>query len=232
MQLKSTFAYIILWTMIAAPAMSNHIFLKRSDLTSVPTITPGNGGSNVPSPRIVEGIDLGRGRGTNPFNDRQRHHVHPELPSSHPIRPPDYSSVRYEEEKPGKLERLTGKKRKREGDPEGGAANDHEAEPSDTKEEKPEKVEDQPRKRYRYRHKSGETRKKENEGMGKALAAAGAAVTKKAGDIYRAGQRTVRGIRSGCDAACQRAQRVASRLRNRLTAHQELDKARHTNLDG
>ncbi|PWN34420.1 uncharacterized protein FA14DRAFT_181042 [Meira miltonrushii] len=223
MHLSTYLAYIIILSNTAGLVLSNETLQRRSGLTPIPANAPSNSGSNVPAPRIVEGINLGHGRGTNPVNNRQRYHMHPELPANHPIRPQQHSSVQYEEDKPGKLERLTGKKRKREGGSEGGAANDHEAGPSGTKEEgETNKPEERPRKKYRHYYKSsGKMSKEESKGAGKLFGAVGAAVSKKAKSIYRAGQRTVQGVRDGCGAACQGVQRAASRLRNRLTSRRD-----------
>lgn len=208
--------YLVFFSEAIRLAVSSSLTIqKRSGLTPVPGITPDNGINSARAPRIIEGIDLGRGRVTNHINNQQRHHMHPELPTDHLIRPQEHSSVHYEEDKPGIFDRLTGRKRKRKGAHEG-AANDHEAGPSDTR-EKSAKVEERSKKKYRHWYKSsGKMSQKEREATGKVFAAAGAAVSKKTKDIYRAGQRAVRGIRDGCDAACRSARRLASRLRNRL----------------
>lgn len=204
MYTRVNFACIVLF--YDALLLTDATMQKRSGLNSITPNDPSNSVTNIPTPRIIEGINLGRGRGTDALNNRPRVHLHPELAEDHPIRPQTLSSVQYEEDKPNMLERMTGKKRKSE---EG--SNDQQAGPSGTKEEK-----ERPRKRYRYHYRSRRASKKENEAYGKAFGAAGAAISKKAKSIYNAGKRTVRNVRDRCDLACQRAKQLASRLRNRI----------------
>lgn len=60
---------------------------KRSGLESISSNDPVNSVNHIPTPRIIEGINLGHGRGTDAFTNRRRSHLHPDLPADHPIRP-------------------------------------------------------------------------------------------------------------------------------------------------
>lgn len=205
------FAYIAFYCIVLLSIDAR--LQKRSGLNPISSNNnPSSTYSHIPTPRITEGIELGRGRETDAFSDRLNTHLHPELPVNHPIRPQSLSAIQYEEDKSNMIERITGKKRKREGETAAAAKDDNEAGTSGTKE----KEEEKPKKKYRHHYRSSRTSKKQNEAYGKAFGAAGAAISKKAKSIYNAGKRISRNVRNRCDSACQRARQFASRLGNRI----------------
>ena len=110
MYIRVSFAFIVLF--YDALLLTDATMQKRSGLNSFKPDDPSNSITNIPAPRIIEGINLGRGHGTDTLNNRPRVHLHPELPDDHPIRPQTLSFVQYEEDKPNMLKRMAGKKRK------------------------------------------------------------------------------------------------------------------------
>jgi hypothetical protein len=148
------FAYIAFYCIVLISIDAR--LQKRSGLNPISSNkNPSSTNSHIPTPRITEGINLGRGRGTDAFSDRPNTHLHPELPANHPIRPQSLSAIQYEEDKPNMIERITGKKRKREGET-AAAKDDNEAGTSGTKE----KEEEKPKKKYRHHYRSSRTSKK------------------------------------------------------------------------